>query len=479
MRVPKTRYRRLIINDFKGGLNTEKSEFDIAPNEFKVFENLILTYNGVRLRGGFQIEYSFSKRVLAAYQKDGSIYIIFEDGEFGVYNSTARQYSKIGEITDEISIIPKMEWFEPAVILTVGDSIWIYDTLTRTLSKTSSPPAKDLLIKYGRIVIASGDEVWLSGVGDATNWTPDSNDPASAMYFEVGYKEGQNITAINHFLNDILVFKEDKIYQIQDLSAVILLNSKRGAVNNYSTISLMSDVYAIDKNGFYSVVRDRFIDIVAGDLDLKIKSFLKQNIDVNVRIFYSPTLRTFVIKGSQEIFLYFYEYGAWGTLKSVLDINCFTDNNIFLAFGNNVARYNENSSNEINKNYIYEDNEEIFLDRSYIYEVESVVGRLKTKSFFADKLTILGCKFSAQPRGIGYLAINCGKLKRYFYFSDDAIYGDNEEIFSDRSLIFSFEENFQKHIHTTQVVEQFSFDIELTAIASISYLEAKISSMEA
>ncbi len=483
MRTAKTRYRRLALTDFTGGLNTERSDFDIADNEFKVFQNLIYKSGGPRTRGGFQIEYGFLNTVLSALKRDNLIYIIFDNGDFGVYDTQAKTYTSKGTITDPITIIPKLVWFDPAVVFTVGGSVWVYDTSTETLTKTSSPAAKDLLVKYGRVVIASGDEVWFSRVGDATDWTPVSGDDSSAQYFQIGYKEGKNITAINHFLDDLLVFKEDRIYQLVGMSSVQLLNSKRGAINNNSTISLMSDVYAIDKNGFYSVVKDRFIDVVAGDLDLKVKRFLKDNIDTSLRVFYSQTLRSFIIKGFRETLLYFYEYGSFGTFKTELPIDVFVDDGTLYGLKDNIYLYKEDIPYDSFSGYIYDASQEIASANENIYQVRRIYSILKSKKFTAGlKDTIVRFGFGIKDiKQEGNISITAGKKTANVSIqtSSEYIYDAQNQIADSNSYIFGMSDTINKHIHSTQVVDELGFYVSLNTPATIYKLFIDYIPMEA
>ena len=483
MRTAKTRYKRLALTDFTGGLNTERSDYDIADNEFKVFQNLIYKSGGPRTRGGFQIEYGFTTTVLAALKRDNLIYLIFDNGDFGVYDTSAKVYTSKGTITDTITIIPKMVWFDPAVVFTVGDSVWVYDTQADTLTKTSSPVAKDILVKYGRVAIASGDEVWFSKVGDATNWTLNSNDPAAAQYFQIGYKEGKPITAINHFLDDLLVFKEDRIYQLSGMSSVQLLNSKRGAINNSSTISLMSDVYAIDKNGFYSVVKDRFVDVVAGDLDLKVKRFLKDNIDTSLRVFYSQTLRAFIIKGSRETLLYFYEYGAFGTFKTELTIDVFVDDGTLYGLKDNVYLYKEDIPYDSFSGYIYDASQEIAADNKSIYQVRRINPILKTKKYIAGlKNTIVRFGFGIKDiKQEGNISIAAGKKTANISIqpSSEHIYDAILPIAYQNLGIFGMPDTINKHIHSTQVVDELGFYVSLDTPATIYQLFIDYIPMEA
>ena len=483
MRTGKTRYRRLALTDFTGGLNTERSDFDIADNEFKVFQNLIYKSGGPRTRGGFQIEYGFPATVLSALKRGNLIYLIFDNGDFGIYDTSTQTYTSKGAITDQITVIPKMVWFDLTVVLTVGDSVWVYDTSTDTLTKTSSPAAKDLLVKYGRVAIASGDEVWFSRVGDATDWTPNSNDPAAAQYFQIGYKEGKHITAINHFLDDLLVFKEDRIYQFSGMSTVQRLNSKRGAINNSSTISLMSDVYAIDKNGFYSVVKDRFVDVVAGDLDLKVKRFLKGNIDTSLRVFYSQTLRAFIIKGLRETLLYFYEYGSFGTFKTELPIDVFVDDWVLYGLKDNIYLYKEDIPYDSFSGYIYDASQEIASDNENIYQVKRINSILKTKKYIVGlKNTVVRFGFGVKDiKQEGNISITAGKKTANVSIqtSSGYIYDAQNQITDSNSYIFGIPDTVNKHIHSTQVVDELGFYVSLDTPATIYQLFIDYIPMEA
>ena len=450
MRYPKTRYRRITINRFDGGLNTELHPAEIAPNEFSQFHNFVYDIGGFRLRGGFQIYDSFTKEIISCFLRNSKYYFVFKDGEFGVYDYSSKSYSAKGYLT--VSVNPKFAWFDPFVCIATGDSLYLYDTSNDSLIKTDSKPAVDVLVKDGRVVIASGDEVWFSAVGDPTNWTSDSGDPSSAQFVQVGYKDGQPIVALSILQGQLVAFKWNSVWLVSmtDVEQVI---SGRGALNNSCVFSLGVDVYAVDKEGFYSVNNDRFLKVVSGNLDLKVKSFLKSNLSKQkTKLVYVPQLRAFLITGRDVNFLYFYQTKAFSTFETLLPVSgFFADDNAFFAFSSNIFEYKDSLPYDSFSGYIADDTQEIASDYSLIYEVQRINGTLKTKTFvFGGKATVL--RFGIDVRDVksdGFIGVVVDDRQENINVSPSSgyIYGDFNFISDDNSFIFGLPKDFNKHWH--------------------------------
>jgi len=313
----KHRTYRLEIKDFTGGLNTETSRYLLKPNEAFWVENFLITPQGIERRKGFKKLFpSMPAWVKGAFAYGDKVLVVDELNDVGLYNIQTQGLTIIGQIDGNLQ--PKFAFFSPYVCIATGSSLWLFDTTSNTLTKTSSPKAVDVLINDGRVWIAGDDELWASRVGDPTDWVNDSGDPSSAQFYQIGYKDGGEIKGISLLYNDIIVFKTTGIFRFRgDPTApvVSVITHKRSLSTNTSHASMFKDIIAIDEQGAYSITTVmRYGDMEVNLIDRKVSSFLRENYDGAV--FYLPSLKAIAFRMKGGFLFYYYTTGAWGYVST-------------------------------------------------------------------------------------------------------------------------------------------------------------------
>lgn len=185
----------------------------------------------------------------------------------------------VGDLTGDDTPLTTT-WGDPPVGLLIASGGKLQGWDGTTLRTIDASPDCNIVSKVGgRVLVAStsGDRITMSGTGDCDNWTVDGEGwtALDAIWLDIGYKSGGNITAITTLNKDMVVFKADGVcYRIvgayPDWSVVEVGRSITN-INRFTVVQESNDVFFLDRHyGIHSV------GSVAEYGDVKISKFGKQ-----------------------------------------------------------------------------------------------------------------------------------------------------------------------------------------------------------
>lgn len=204
------------INDLRGGINLFSPIHLLADNEARNLENWEFNSNTDQLvtRGGLSspittFQYSIKS---VFYDYEMNVYFIFLDNK-NIYKYTLNlELVLIGSLLgNERPVCCK---FGGNVYIASGEKLQQYDYTSLTTIE-ESPLCDNVFSRFGRLVTSKqgSDDIIRSGIGDATNWTEDTD--SDAWITPVGYKDGGDIIGIFPLATDIIVFKSNgKVFQL-------------------------------------------------------------------------------------------------------------------------------------------------------------------------------------------------------------------------------------------------------------------------
>lgn len=240
--------RSILKGDFTGGLNTSMSAEDIAENQLADVLNMEVDHDSAKLRtvaGTVDILrtpeiyaaiYDLINGVILVVKTDKRIYLADFDGHISG--------KSIGKLTGEL--YPKYATWESGVLIASGGKLQYFNGAELVL--LNSPPADDVFIRAGRVVITHGSTIRYSGVGDENNWREDSNVESAAKFVEAGYKDGSNFIGAVPLSNNIFVIKANDIcYRVAE------------EYPRWSVVEVAKNIRCIGRRSYCAVGDDVFV----------------------------------------------------------------------------------------------------------------------------------------------------------------------------------------------------------------------------
>jgi hypothetical protein len=199
-------------SDFSGGLNSSFLENMIADNELFNVINMEIDPNTRLLRTVKGTESLCTIPVnikSAAYDVLNQTFYLFADNKSIYATSDFSTIKNIGTLTGDGYVIATL--WEDGMIISSGGKLQYAKGLTDVTTITTSPDhCRGAYVRSGRVITFDDtDTVLYSGVGDETNWTQDSNDPARSLFAQIGYKVGGKIIGMVNLSKDILFIKDN------------------------------------------------------------------------------------------------------------------------------------------------------------------------------------------------------------------------------------------------------------------------------
>lgn len=201
---------QIVHEDFSGGLNTSASVDGIAENQLALATNVEVDHATGKLR---------TVAGTVDILKFNGIFAAMHDeinGRFLIVDSVKRIYAtdyagnQIGGALGGLSgeLYPVSASWENGLLIASGGQLQYYNG--NGLFTLDSPPAIAVCVQAGRVIVADANILYLSGVGDETNWIEDANIDSSAKFLEVGYKDGGELVGMVSLPGGVSLIKNNR-----------------------------------------------------------------------------------------------------------------------------------------------------------------------------------------------------------------------------------------------------------------------------
>lgn len=221
-RLNKHEVQSVTFSSLVGGVNISQAPEQIDPTELQEAQNFIYARDSKRLTGraGLGLLYTMGGNEAVTdmwYDVDTNVLLIFTN-QYKAYRYVIGQTPQlIGTLTG--SYEPTCAKFMDKIWIASGGKLQYYDyTQNGTLQTVANSPTCNLVFqRFSRIAVSmeGTDGFYLSGIGDGTDWTEDTNRADKEQWLDVGYGDSGDIVAIVPLATDIIFIKSNgKIYQL-------------------------------------------------------------------------------------------------------------------------------------------------------------------------------------------------------------------------------------------------------------------------
>ena len=199
-----------VYADFTGGLNTAAQVDAIAENQLAECVNMEVDFSTARLKTVEGTADILSDTEIFAVVCDliNSLMLVVDAEKYirvADFNGNLNSES-IGKLSGEL--YPKYCAWKNGVLIASGGHLQYFDG--NNFLTIDTPPADDVFVRSGRVVIYSGSWIYYSGVGDENDWYFDNNRENSAKFIGVGYKDGGKLIGLEPLSNNILALKDNR-----------------------------------------------------------------------------------------------------------------------------------------------------------------------------------------------------------------------------------------------------------------------------
>lgn len=352
----------ILYGDFSGGLNISVPAETVAKNEMQVCDNF--EYNrdtgALKLRGGLVLIATLPgpiKDMVPVFGADAFL-VRLENNK--VYRVDQYAVSGIlGTMNGDGPMSYAMWGDTNEILMCAGAKLYRYNGST-LVELSNSPERNDFVfVRTGRVVTAdrTQDVLRYSGIGDPDNWNFDGTD-ADAVEIEVGYKDGNDMSAVIELTSDLVVFKTPQglpgkgtIYRVFNEYPdweVKFYSRGSSAWNHNSVASTTSDVIFITAEGIASLSTvTEYGDYKIGWPGKKVNNRISKELNDHCRMWkLGHRSQVWVRTGlTNKIWVYSYTVGrgAWTTFTfpdTLRDV-CETGASTYVSVGAQVFRLDD------------------------------------------------------------------------------------------------------------------------------------------
>ena len=187
---------QIVHADFSGGLNTSTSVDGIAENQLARATNVEVDHATGKLKtvAGTIDVLKFENLLGAAYDDINRKLLLFDaDKKVYAFDFKANTTSdELGTLSGEL--YPICTSWEDGLLIASGGKLQYFNGAE--LVTLNSPTATSVCIQAGRVLVTDTNNLYLSSIGDETNWIEDANIDSSAKFLEIGYKDGGELVCM-------------------------------------------------------------------------------------------------------------------------------------------------------------------------------------------------------------------------------------------------------------------------------------------
>ena len=207
---------QIVHADFSGGLNTSTSVDGIAENQLARATNVEVDHATGKLKtvagtiDVLKVENLFG----AAYDEINQKFLLVDKAKL-VYvfdHKTNALSNAIGVLSG--TLYPICTSWEDGLLIASGGKLQYFNG-ENLLTIENSPTATSVCVQAGRVLVMDANNLYLSSVGDETNWLEDANIDSSAKFLEVGYKDGGELVSMVSLPSGVILMKNNRrVYRL-------------------------------------------------------------------------------------------------------------------------------------------------------------------------------------------------------------------------------------------------------------------------
>jgi hypothetical protein len=254
-----------VFSDFRGGLNTKASPFELEDNEAQDLLNVTLTQRGALMKrpgktrfdaSGFPVDPARANHLRSWYPGDSKFLMASINGD--LYSFTA-----LGVGTQRVNGTDATTWcMEQMMNASGAEKLWACNGVDtpRVISADQSvanwvlaPAPNPILCRVWRnrmvVVGASSLRLWISNIGDPTTF------PATNFIDVKGSEEdNESVTWLEVLGDDLIVFKENALWSVYAEPPNIATRrvGQPGCNSRFQTCVVQDRAYYWSRNGVWS-----------------------------------------------------------------------------------------------------------------------------------------------------------------------------------------------------------------------------------
>lgn len=275
---------------------------------------------------------------------------------------------------------------DTSLLIASGGQLQKLDTSWNLTTDTNSPYCDRVFIDNGRIMVTltsdtggtdsdyryycaiTDDTVWDLSPLPEQRWTSTDDYTTTALFQEIGYRDGLNIIDVQQLGSDYIFTKSDgKIFK--QYRATGFLNTwnvvdLKPSISVIDAVGAINDIYTIGLSGFNSFLTvQQYGDIKKDETGKKVNIQLSGHVTQDAKVWHLPLKKQIIVKIANDKVLWIYHYnqrnaatgeiGAW--TKRILSADCYhvwEDGNIsYIAMGSKLCRFDATSATQDGNNF--------------------------------------------------------------------------------------------------------------------------------
>lgn len=350
-----------ILEDFSGGLNKAASAGSIAANELSDVLNMELDSATSHLKtvaGTVDVMQFTGKTIYAAAWDEINGKAVLVDTDRTVYVTDLAATTQVGTLTGKL--YPICASWEDGLLIASGGHLQYYNGQTLKTLTASPDNCRGVYVRSGRVVVFTENEVHYSAVGDETSWTQDSNDDASSVWIEAGYKDGGQFIGMASLSSDIIILKNNRrVYrlngeypnwQIAEISRNVECVGRRSfdAMANNLIVLGKYEVQALSTTQDYGSIKPE-------NIGSKIVPELAAMPDDAIVRYLPPLQQVWAIGNSGNVLVYDVTHGSWFKRRfnsDVVDVVPVGDA-VYIIKPDRVSKLSDSSAQDAGKEMLW------------------------------------------------------------------------------------------------------------------------------
>jgi len=254
--------QRFALTNFSGGLNQNTNPTMIKDNESPDLKNVRINGSASVKRDGCAkynsnaIDTAATTSITRYYKDDGTKYTVALCGtKLDVVPSGAGALTEISSSFTSGSRLAFETYINYLYMVSRDDGMFSFNGTTLSSAIAGAPAAKYITSHSERMWAASTDanksRVFWSADGDPTSWSVTDD------LIDVSQDDGDEITCIIPFLDNLIVFKRNSIwvlvntYDPDNEMQLLKRVTDTGCIAGRTVVTLNNKIYFFGKNGFY------------------------------------------------------------------------------------------------------------------------------------------------------------------------------------------------------------------------------------